>query len=260
MRKARGLVESDLSEEEECEKNIGSTSDVKDELDLTSEDLVKFAKEVNLSECSCEDRYVDCAVLIMLLTFVYNSAHVQHLEMEKESGEDAYAIAEKSNAFPEVSSPKTEGSMFSVKGWNQMAIRSAPGKDASIHPEASKLWKSNSHIGGQELHHLDSMSASAGDVVGGKTDLNPVENVVDDMLGLFFGPSLSKAASFKSARDRALEDDLSTLDTSFPSLDPSSNTVLPPKVDSAPMPKKKGSLRDKVMMYLGDGNHGESLS
>jgi hypothetical protein len=192
--------------------------------------------------------------------------------MEKESGENVQqpdAIAEKGNAHLEVSLPKTEESMFSVKGWNQMATRSAPGKDSSFHPGASGLWKSDSHVGGEELHHLDSMSSSMGDVVGAKTDPKPVENVVDDMLGLFFGPSLSKAASSKSARSGALEEDFSAPDTtsfpsfdpsSFPSFDPSSSTVLPAKVDSAQMPKKKGSLRDKVMMYLGDGNHGEALS
>ena len=121
-------------------------------------------------------------------------------------------------------------------------------KNPSFGQENSGLFKSSSQIS-EELH-LNPLPLSAGNVE--KTDLKPVETVVDDMLGLFFGPSLSKAASSKSGRDRAVVEDFSTPNTTFPSLD-TPDIMLPVNVDSAPapMPKKKGSLKDKVMMYLG---------
>ena len=56
-RKTNGLIESDLSEESEPE-NTEFTSNTKDDLDLTSEDLVNLAKEVILSRCSCENRSI----------------------------------------------------------------------------------------------------------------------------------------------------------------------------------------------------------
>ena len=136
--------------------------------------------------------------------------------------------------------------MFSVKGWNQMVTKSIPEKNTSFSEESSGLFKSNSQIS-EELH-LNPLPLSAGNVE--KTDLKPVETVVDDMLGLFFGPSLSKAASSKSGHDRAVVEDFSTPNITFPSLD-TPDIMLPVNADSAPMPKKKGSLKDKVMMYLG---------
>lgn len=232
-RKTRGYIESDLSEEDEPEV-VGNDYpfESKEDLDLTSEDLVNLAKK--------------------------------HLEMEKGSsghqpcqpGENA----ESDQALEDAPAEKKKGSIFSVQGWNEIATKNLDAKDVSFSQETfetpvlpssavAEVLEGNSQASGELCPNL--LSSVSGNNTKGPGSMEPAENIVDDMLGLFFGPSLSKAVSSKSESTQAFVEDTTTISmTPLPESDTPA-MVLPVSVDSVPKPKKKSSLKDKVMMYLG---------
>eukprot|EP00250_Pteridium_aquilinum_P006659 c16530_g1_i1 orf=50-1666(+) len=230
-RRTRGYVESDLSEEDEPEVlDNDCPSDSKEDLDLTTEDLVNLANEHLETDNS------------------------NNIPGQYQPGENAVI---NDNHQKDAAAPKKKGSIFSVQGWNEIATKSLDARNASFCQETSEMPvlpstfvdKGNSQASAELSPNLPST------VCGGKAksadSLEPAENIVDDMLGLFFGPNLSKTVNPKLESSQDFVEDVTPSSLApLPDTD-MLDVVLPASVDSVPKPKKKASLKDKVLMYLG---------
>lgn len=276
-RKSKVFVESDLSEEDEptvIDSHYLSSNESKDGMDLTSEDLLKMAKE--------------------------------HLQMGNSNENQECENSENDEIPVKTSVVKKKGSIFSVEGWNEVAKTSLDAKKRSLNQEVfgkpdlatvsqaiinkDENFKRDSQDKDEDLSTIASFeSEGSGKIL---ERMEPAANVVDDMLGLFFGPSLSKIVTSKPDCTQAMTEDLTSTppehstpkldlticDDSAPSLSSSKaattrtentqgvaeemmrsiahpeisapETSLPMISDSAPKPKKKGSLKDKVKMFL----------
>ncbi|MCO5611350.1 hypothetical protein L7F22_065603 [Adiantum nelumboides] len=149
---------------------------------------------------------------------------------------------------------KKKGSIFSVQGWNEIATKGLDGKGVSYSQETSQL--PSTFLNGTNNNHSQASAETGtdshvcGDATKGLDSLGTAENVVDDMLGLFFGPTLSKTVNTKLESSQNPIQDVSKSLIAFPEAD-MLDVLLPVSNDSGPQPKKKSSLKDKVMMYLG---------
>lgn len=233
LRKRKAYVQSDLSEEDEAEvvDNDNKTNHDSEGLDLTSEDLISMAR--------------------------------QHLEMEKRTEHLNHEDNDHEKAPVKASNIKKKGTIFSAQGWNEIVTKSLDAKNDSFSqhaPEKPELVVGCVTVGASKDEDdsqangeaCSTQSFLAHGEFGKGSDLKPAENVVEDMLDLFFGPSLSKTVNSKTECTQAFTTDMTR---SWPLTENTvSEVVLPVNVNSAPQPKKKGSLKDKVMMFLNESS------
>lgn len=190
---------------------------------------------------------------------------MQHLEMEKSNNKPGqyqpgeHAVNDK--LWNDAAASKKKGSIFSVHGWNEIAAKSLDAKDTSFSQETSEmpvlpltfvgeLQKSNSQTSAEV--GPNSVSNVCGGHAKGADNLEPAENIVDDMLGLFFGPTLSKTVNSKVESTQDFVEDVTATSSMAPLPETDIlDVILPQSVDAVPKPKKKSSLKDTVMMYLG---------
>ncbi|KAI5063534.1 hypothetical protein GOP47_0022081 [Adiantum capillus-veneris] len=183
----------------------------------------------------------------------------QHLETEKgNNNEPGHNQSGESSVNDEphkiTAASRRKGSIFSVQEWNEITTKGLDGKDASYGQERSQL--PSTFLGDVNTGHsqasaeLGTDSCVDGDTTKGLNCLGTAENVVDDMLGLIFGPTLSKTVNTRLESSQIPVQDVNKSTVTYPAAD-MLDVVLPLSVDSAPQPKKKSSLKDKVMMYLG---------
>lgn len=231
-RRTRVSVESDLSEEEGPEVIDGDCSfGAKADLALTTDDLVNLATE-------------------------HLETEKRNIEPMQEEGENAVIDEPQKN----VVAAKKKGSIFSVQGWNEIATKGLEdAKGVSFSQETGEMSQLPSTFAA-DIHKAHSQASPpelvpdslplGGDTIKGLDSLGTAENVMDDMLGLFFGPTLSKAVNSRLESSQTTAQDMNSNTLALPETD-MLDVVLPVSIDSVPQPKKKSSLKDKIMMYLG---------
>ncbi|KAH7279131.1 hypothetical protein KP509_37G006600 [Ceratopteris richardii] len=220
-------VESDLSEEDEAEVlNPDYSSKDKESVALTSEDLIRFATE--------------------------------HLENEKQvkgpEEDESYHNIGTNPPEQHINVPKKKPSIFSVQEWNSVANNGFDIK-SSFTQDSSKALHGPSIGGFNETYSQGSaecgseLATACGASVKAPDSLRDADDVVDDMLGIFFGPSLVKTANPKSEFSQQTVQDVII----EPALvhENMADPVVPVYSDSVPQSKKKSSLKDKVKIYLG---------